>query len=82
MSTLTYGLNLVEETSAMVLCDRVVVLRRGTVGDKACTLLYLDHMPRAIVVRGQQARIETWCRSRVPEEDLQLVSQSPVALSR
>ena len=37
---------LVEENSAMVLGDHVEVLRQGTVGDEACTLLYADHTPR------------------------------------
>ena len=59
----------------MVLGDHVEVLQ-GTVGDEASTLLYVDHMPRPIEVRGQQARIQTSCRSRVPGEDLELVSQT------
>ena len=66
----------------MVLGDHVEVLRQGTVGDEACTFLYADHMPRAIEVRGQQARIRTSCRFRVPREDLELVSLTPVALIR
>ena len=38
---------LVEEKCAMVLGDNVEVLLQGNVGDKARTLLYADHMPRA-----------------------------------
>ena len=45
---------LVEENSARVLGDHVEDLRQGTVGDKACTLLYADHMPRAIKVSSQK----------------------------
>ena len=66
----------------MVLGDHVEDLRQGTVVDKACTLLYADHMPRAIKVRSQKARIRTSCRSRVPGEDLELVGLSPAALIR
>ena len=61
---------LVEENNAMVLVDHVEVLRQGTVGDEAGTLLYVDHMPRPFKVQGQQARIQTSCRSRVPGEEL------------
>ena len=61
---------LVVENNAMVLGGHVEVLRQGTVGDEASTLLYVDHMPRPIEVRGQQARIQTSCRSRVPGEEL------------
>ena len=73
---------LVEENSAKVLSDDVKVLRQRTVSDKARTLLYANHMPRAIELRSQQARITTSCRSRVPKEDLELVSLTPVALIR
>ena len=73
---------LVAENNAMVLVDHVEVLRQGTVGDEAGTLLYVDHMPRPIEVRGQQARIRTSCKSRVPGEDLELVSRTPAALIR
>ena len=57
---------LVEENSAMVLGDHLEVLRLGTVSDEARTLLNADHMPRAIELRSQQARIRTSCRCRVP----------------
>ena len=73
---------LVAENNAMVLGDHVEVLRQGTVGDEASTLLYVDHMPRPIEVRGQQARIQTSCTSRVPGEELQSVRQTSVALIR
>ena len=61
---------LAEENNAMVLGGHVEVLRQGTVGDKASTLLYVDHMPRHIEVRGQQARMQTSCKSRVTGEEL------------
>ena len=61
---------LVEENNAMVLGEHVEVLRQGTVGDEAGTLLYVDHMLRSIEVRGQQARIQTSFTSRVPGEEL------------
>ena len=40
----------------------------------------VTHMPWTIEVRGQQARIRTSCRSRIPGKDLELVSLTPVAL--
>ena len=61
---------LVEENSAMVLGDHVEVLRQGTISDKARTLLYADHMPRAIEVRSHRARVRSSCKSRIPEENL------------
>ena len=61
---------LVEENNAMVLGDQVEVLPKGTVSEETRPLLYVDHMPRPIEVRGQQARIQTSCRSRVPGEEL------------
>ena len=72
----------VQENSAMVLGDRLEVLLQGTVSDEARTLLNDDHMPRPIGVRSQQARMRTSCRSRIPREDLELVSLTPVALVR
>ena len=71
-----------KENSEMVLGDHVEVLRQGTVSDKARTLLNADHMPRAIEVRSQQARIRTSCKSRIPRDDRKLVSLTQVALIR
>ena len=62
---------LVEENSAMVL----------GVGDEACTLLYAGHMPLAIEVRGQRARVRTSCRARISGEDLKLVCLTLAALN-
>ena len=73
---------LVEEHGAMVLGDHVEVLRQGTVGYEARPFLYADHVPRAIKVRSQQARIRTSYRSRIPGEDLKLVSLTSAALIR
>ena len=71
---------LVEENSATVLGDHVEVLRQGAVGDEACTLLYADHMPRAIEERRKHARVRSSCKARIPEEDLKLVCLTPIAL--
>ena len=66
----------------MVLSDHVEVLRQGTVGDKACTSCTQITCHGPFEVRSQQARILTSCRSRVPGEDLKLVSLTPIALIR
>ena len=71
---------LVEENSAMVLDDHVEVLRQRTVGDETCTLLHADHMPRAIEVRSQRARVRRSCRARIPGEDLKLECLTPIPL--
>ena len=73
---------LVEENGAMVLGDHVEVLRQGTVGDQARPLLYVNHIPRAIEVRSQQAWIRTSCGSRVPREVLEFVCRTSAALVR
>ena len=41
---------------------------RGTVSDETRPFLYANHMPRAIEVRSQQARIRTSCGSRIQEK--------------
>ena len=60
--------------------DHVEVLREGTVGGKARTLLDANHMPRAVEVAGQYARVRSPRRARVPGEDLELVSLTLAAL--
>ena len=57
----------------MVLGDPVEVLRQGTVGDKACTFLNADDVPRAGEVARQHGLVRSPRRARVPREDLQLV---------
>ena len=44
--------------------DHVEVLREGTVGGKARTLLAANHMPRAVEVAGQYARVRSPRRAR------------------
>ena len=64
----------------MVLGDHEEVHRQRTVRDEACTLLDADHMPRAIKVRSQHARVRSSCRARAPRQDLQLFSLASIAL--
>ena len=73
---------LVEESGATVLGGDVEVLRKGTIGDEACTFLNTNNVPQSVEVIRHGTRIRATRRSRVPGEDLGLVSLSPAAQVR
>ena len=52
------------------------VLHKGSVRDEACTIVSTKHVPGSIEVMCHGTRIQAVCRSMVPGEDLELVSQS------
>ena len=59
----------VEERGAMVLGGDVEVLRKGTGGQKACTFLHADDVPRSVEVVRKGALICVTRRTRVPGKD-------------
>ena len=61
---------LVEENGTVVLGGDVDVLRKGSARDEACTFLNTDYVPWSVEVSCQGT-------TRVPGEDLELVTLSP-----
>ena len=72
---------IVEENGTEVGGD-LDVLRKRTASDGACTFLNTDYVPWSVKVSCQGTRILATCRTRVPGEDLELVTLSPAALIR
>ena len=73
---------LVEENGALVLGDNVEVLRKRSVGGEANSFLNTNMVPRPVEVICHGTRIRAMKRSRVPDDDLELVSPASAALFR
>ena len=70
----------VEEHGAMVLVGDVEVLLEVTAGHEACHLLDANDAPGSVKVVGQSALVRSARRTRLPGEDLELVSRAPAVL--
>ena len=69
----------VEENSAMVLGDHVEVLRQGPFSDEARPFLHTNHMPRAVEVTCQRARV--WRAQRCQDSRKEAAAYPSVAAS-